>query len=120
MLDLLLIILIFFSTSAAAKLNEKIFKAKTANGKWLMANEIALYVSKTGLVIFWSPTEQITKKMNFRLSGQKVRQKTCTKYIGLLLDEYLFNKDDINTLKEKLNSAWYSDGILPKLRLLIS
>ena len=38
-----------------------------------MANEIALYVSKTDLVIFWSPREQITKKMNFRLSGQKVR-----------------------------------------------
>ena len=27
--------------------------------------------------------KQITKKMNFRLNGKKIRQKTCTKYLGL-------------------------------------
>ena len=51
--------------------------------------------------------------MNFRLSGKKIRQKTCTKYLGILLDEHLLFKDQINTLKQKLNRA---NGILAKLR----
>ena len=51
--------------------------------------------------------------MNFRLSGQKIRQKICTKYLGVLLDEHLFFKDLINTLKQKLNRT---NDILAKLR----
>ena len=51
--------------------------------------------------------------MNFPLSGQKIRQKTCTKYLGVLLDEHVLFKDHINTLKQKLNRA---SGILAKLR----
>ena len=51
--------------------------------------------------------------MNFRLNGQKIRQKTCTKYLGVLLDEHLLFKDHINTLKQKLKRA---NGILAKLR----
>ena len=51
--------------------------------------------------------------MNFRLSGQIIRQKTCTKYLGVLIDEHLLFKDHINFLKQKLNRA---NGILAKLR----
>ena len=51
--------------------------------------------------------------MNFRLSGQKVRQKSCTKYLGVLIDEHLLFKDHIKFLKQKLNRA---NGILAKLR----
>ena len=51
--------------------------------------------------------------MNFCLSGQKIRQKTCTKYLGVLIDEHLLFKDHINFLKQKLNRA---NGILAKLR----
>ena len=50
--------------------------------------------------------------MNSRLSGQKIRQETCTKYLGVLLDEHLLFKDHTNTLKQKLNRAI---GILAKL-----
>ena len=67
--------------------------------QWLWANKIALNVKKTNIVIFRSPRKQITKKMNFHMSGQKIRQKTCTKYLGVLLDEHLLFKDHINTLK---------------------
>ena len=51
--------------------------------------------------------------MNFRLSGQNIIQKACTKYLGVLLDEHLLFKDHINTLKQKLNRA---NGILAKMR----
>ena len=81
--------------------------------QWLQANKIALNVNKTDIVIFRSPRKQITKQMNFCLSGQKIRQKTCTKYLGVLIDEHLLFKDHINFLKQKLNRA---NGILAKLR----
>ena len=51
--------------------------------------------------------------MNFRLSGQKIRQKTYTKYLGVLIDEHLLFKNLINFLKQKLNRA---NRILDKLR----
>ena len=51
--------------------------------------------------------------MIFCLSGQKIRQKTCTKYLGVLLEKHLFFKDHFKTLKQKLNRA---NGILAKLR----
>ena len=52
--------------------------------------------------------------MNSCLSGQKTRQKTCTKYLGVLLDKHLLFKDHIiNTLKQKLN---WANGVLAKLR----
>ena len=51
--------------------------------------------------------------MNFCLSGQKIREKTCTKYLGVSTDKHLLSKDHINFLKQKLNRA---NGILAKLR----
>ena len=51
--------------------------------------------------------------MNFRLSGQKIRQKTCNKYLGVLLHKDLLFKDHINTWKQNLNRA---NGVLAKLR----
>ena len=47
------------------------------------------------------------------MSGQKVRSKTCPKYLGVLLDENLIFKDHINFLKEKLDRA---NDLLAKLR----
>ena len=74
---------------------------------------IDIFINKTDLVNFWSPRKQITKKMNFHLTGQKIRQKTCTKHLDVLLDKQLLSKGHINTLKQKLNRA---SGILAKLR----
>ena len=51
--------------------------------------------------------------MNFCLIGKKIRQKTCTKYLGALMDKHLLFKDHINFLKQKLNRE---NGILAKLR----
>ena len=51
--------------------------------------------------------------MNYRLGGQKIRQKHSTKYRGVLLDEHLLFKDRMNTFQQKLNRV---NGILAKLR----
>ena len=72
-------------------INKKIIFNLSNLVHWLRANKIALNVNKTD--IFWSPRKQITKKMNFHLSGQTIRQKTCTKYLGVLLEEHLLFKE---------------------------
>ena len=77
----------------------------------LRANKIALNVNN--IAIFRSPRKQITKKMNFHLSDQKIRQKTCTKYGGVLIDKHVLFKHHIKFLKQKLNRA---NGIVSKLR----
>ena len=56
-----------------------LYLSKILQKNQLMENKIALYVNKTNLVIFWSPREEITKKMNFCLN----------------ISEYLLFKDHI-------------------------
>ena len=44
---------------------------------------------------------------------RKLDKKTCTKYLGVLIDKHLLLNDHIKILKQKLNKA---NGILGKLR----
>ena len=53
------------------------------------------------------------RKLNFQISGQEIKTKTQTKYLGVILDEHLNFKKQIETVKEKLARA---TGILAKLR----
>ena len=64
-----------------------------------------------------SPRKQIYKNLNFRLSGQKIKPKRCTKYLGVIIDEHLSFNEYMNTLKQKLNRA---NGILAKLRYYVT
>ena len=53
---------------------------------WLRANRISLNVDKTEIIIFRPKRKTITKNMNFRISGQKIKTTTNTKYLGLILN----------------------------------
>ena len=81
--------------------------------QWLRASKISLNVNKTEIVVFRLPTKQIYKNLNVRLRGQKIEQKWCTKYLGVIIDENLSFNEYTNTLKQKLNRA---NGVLAKLR----
>ena len=105
---------LLYASSSFKDIDKKINFDLSNLVQWFQANKIALVnINKVNIVSFWSPRKQITKKMNFHLSGQKIRKKACTKYVGVLLDEYLLCKDHINFLKQKLNRV---NGILAKLR----
>ena len=80
---------------------------------WLRANRISLNVDKTEIIIFRPIRKTITKKMNFRISGQKIKITTSTKYLGLILDEYLTWTLHMKTLKFKLSRT---NGLLAKIR----
>ena len=85
---------LLYSSSSLKDINKKSLDLSNLV-QWLLANEIALNVNKADIVFSWSPRKQFTKKMNFHIGGQKIRQKTCTKYLGVLIDEHLFFKDHI-------------------------
>ena len=84
---------------------------------WLRANRISLNVDKTEIIIFRPKRKTITRKMNFRISGQKINIGTQTKYLGLILDEHLTWTHHIKILKTKLSRA---NGLLAKIRYFTS
>ena len=45
--------------------------------EWLRANRIALNTNKTNIALFRSPRKIVTRKMNFRISGQRIKIKHC-------------------------------------------
>ena len=85
---------------------------------WLRANRISLNVDKTEIIIFRPKDKNITKKLNFRISGQQVHISKQVKYlVSLMLDEYLSWSSHISMLKAKLSRA---NGLLAKLRYCTS
>ena len=81
--------------------------------RWLRANKISLNTSKTEIIIFRPKQKQITKHLNFRISGQKINTCSKVRYLGVILEEHLDWNLHINSLKFKLNRAI---GILSKIR----
>ena len=54
--------------------------------QWLRSNKISLNADKTEIIIFRSKRKQITKYLNFRISGQKVNISNKVKYLGIQME----------------------------------
>ena len=81
---------------------------------WLRSNKISLNVNKTEIILFRSMQKGIIhKKLNFRLSGQKITPTNSVRYLGVVLDEHLTWDNHIKTLLPKLSRAV---GALAKIR----
>ena len=55
--------------------------------------------------------------MNFRISGKKIKVKTCAKCLAVIIDEFLNWKPHYNVLRNKLER---SIGLISKLRYFVS
>ena len=89
-LDILQITLILlYRNKSLRKINQRInFDLRNIN-EWLRANRIALNTDKTKIIMCRTPQKALTRKMNFRVSGQKIVPKRSVKYLGLVIDEFL-------------------------------
>ena len=67
--------------------------------------------------MFRTPQKALTRKMNFRVSGQKIVPKRSIKYLGLVIDKFLHWKTHFTILRAKLER---SIGRLAKLRYFVS
>ena len=73
--------------------------------QWLRSNKISLNADKTELVIFSPKRKQITKHLNFRISGQKIEISTRVKYLGIQIDQHLNWNEHIKNIIPKLTRA---------------
>ena len=63
--------------------------------------------------MFGPKQKNITKHMNFRISGQRVHLSSKLRYLGVILQENYECEQHLNTLTPKLNRAL---GLLAKIR----
>ena len=55
--------------------------------QWLRSNKISLNANKTEIIIFRSKWKQITKYLNFQLSGQKINVSNKVRYLGIEIEQ---------------------------------
>ena len=108
---------IIYRHKSLKKINQRIQYDLRNIAEWLRANRIALNTDKTRTVLFRAPRKPLTRKMNFRISGQRIKVKTCAKYLGIIIDEFLNWKSHFNVLRTKLGR---SIGLVSKIRYFAS
>ena len=104
---------LLYSSNSMMKINRYINHKLKPIVHWLRANRISPNVDKTEIIIFGPKGKDVTKKLNFRISGQQIYISKQLKYLGLMLDESLTWSSHTSTLKAKLRRA---NGLLAKLR----
>ena len=78
----------------------------------MRSNKISLNAVKPELVIFGPKRKQMTKHLNFRISGQKIEISTRVKYLGIQIDQHLNWNEHIKNIIPKLSRAI---GVLSKI-----
>ena len=71
------------------QLNKKVNRDLKLIVKWVRANKLSLNAKKTEIIIFKPRNKTITKHLNFRLSGKKIKPTNQVKYLGVILQEHL-------------------------------
>ena len=81
---------LLLSDKSLKKINKHINHDLKLLNIWLRANKISLNASKTEIILFRPKSQSnITKHLNFRISGQYIRRINEVKYLGLILNEFL-------------------------------
>ena len=75
---------------------------------WLRANRISINASKTEIILFkpksWA---NITKHLNFRISGQQIERINQVKYLSLVVNEFFEWRTHFIHLKKNLKLSVY-------------
>ena len=67
---------LLYSSNSMKKINRYINDDLKLTVHWLRVNRISLNVNKTEIIIFRPKGKDVTKKLNFRISGQQCNKKT--------------------------------------------
>ena len=81
--------------------------------QWIRSNRLLLNGGKTKMIIFRNRYQQINKKLNFRVSGEKINPTSSVKYLGVHLTQTLTWNTYLLELIPNLNRAV---GLLSKIR----
>ena len=97
------------------KINKHINRDLKLVVQWIKANKLSSNTSKTEPVIFQPKNKIITKHLNFRISGQKIKPSSQVKYLLILQDD-LHWKSHLTKLRKQLSR---SIGLLSKVRYYV-
>ena len=91
--------------------------------KWLHGNKLTLNVAKTTSMIIGTNRKLHQSnsgeliQAHFKISGEAIEQKTCVKYLGVILDNQMKWKDHISLISLKVSRAIgmikYAKKVLP-------
>ena len=80
--------------------------------EWLLCNKLSLNVSKSSCVTF-SPKQKHTRSLQLEINCEIIKEKTTTKYLGVIVDKHLTWKHHLESIKTKLAKI---TGIIFKIR----
>ena len=106
---------IFILKQTIYKIHEVLIKGLKLLRDWLIANRLALTVSKTNFAIF-SPPNKPYQNITLLINKKAIEQKEYVKYLGVLLDSKLSFCHHISSIK-KISRAI---GIIHKMKTFVS
>ena len=104
---------ILFSNKSLKKIHKYINHDLTQIAQWLKANRISLRSNETEIILFRPKNKKTSKKLNFRVSDQKLEPLKQNKYLNIFLDGNMTWNFEISQINSKLSR---SSGLLAKLR----
>ena len=84
---------------------------------WLISNKLTLNVSKSNFIIIHPPQSKRNKQVTIKINGENLKEKSHTKYLGVLIDKNLNWKAHIHHMNPKLAKGL---GMIAKIRHFIS
>ena len=84
---------------------------------WLNANEIALSVAKTEIILFKTSNKNYVVGLKIKLCRKRIHASPYVKYLGVFIDENLYWKIHINKISTKLIKG---NAMLSKLRHFVN
>ena len=81
--------------------------------QWIRSNKLSINGGKTKIIIFRNRYQQMNKKLNFRVTGEKINPTSPVKYLGAHLTHTLTRNTFLLELIPKLSRAV---GLLSKIR----
>ena len=91
---------IYFEANKLDKIQEVMDKGLKLLREWLIANRLALNVSKTNFTIFSPPNKQCIN-ITLLINKKAIEQKEYVKYLGVLLDSKLSFCHHISSIKKR-------------------
>jgi hypothetical protein len=104
---------IYYESTDLKELEKTVNEELKKLSLWLNINRLALNVSKTNFVIFRSAQKKSNHNVTILMNKKALQQKDHVKYLGILLDEHLNWKQQINQVTLKISRGI---GILAKLK----
>ena len=80
--------------------------------KWFAANKLSLNIKKTNFILFRTRNKKINCRPEIKVDNVAVTQVTCTKFLGVLINETLTWNDHIRSV---LNKVSKSTGVIRRV-----